>query len=91
VKRALIGEASVSWNQWNVLLLDQQKSAWSAKGEYRETLWIITLASKDDSHYVFNTLILEEPYLFLVLSEVTEADVSQSTVDLFGGFLRTLW
>jgi hypothetical protein len=44
VKRILIGDPSFSWNQWNAQFYAQQKLAWSAKGEYRESLWIVTLS-----------------------------------------------
>jgi hypothetical protein len=42
VKHIVFGVASFSWTQWNTLLFAQQKSAWSAKGEYRDASWIIT-------------------------------------------------
>jgi hypothetical protein len=43
VKHALIGLASISRNQWNALSWVQQKLAWSAKGEFKETPLIVTL------------------------------------------------
>jgi hypothetical protein len=57
MKQAMIGPASMRWNQWNVLLWVQQESAWSTKGEYRETPWIVTLKLACEDAYWQDDLI----------------------------------